>query len=256
MHLQAGDVEVTVDPEQGGRVASLRVGGHELLVAEADVDDLMLWGCYPMVPWAGRVRDGRFTFDGEAHQLPLDAPPHAIHGVGYRSPWTVTGPGALLLELDWPFGGMAQQTFALTANALALTMTIAAGDRPMPIVAGWHPCFRRHLDRGGEVAVAFDATCMWERDASGIPNGELVSVPVGPWDDCFGGLSGPPRLEWPGAVALTLRSECPVWVVYDQDPRLVCVEPQSDAPDAFNREPGVVAPGDELQIRLTMEWST
>ena len=27
------------------------------------------WGCYPMAPFAGRIRDGRFRYAGREHQL-------------------------------------------------------------------------------------------------------------------------------------------------------------------------------------------
>jgi len=257
MMLHAGPAEVTVDAERGGRIASLRVGDCELLAAPDDVDgEPMLWGCYPMVPWAGRVRDGRFTFDGQSHQLPLGAPPHAIHGIGWCTRWEATGPSTLRLDLDgdWPFGGSVEQRFDLTPHALTLTMTVTAGDHSMPVMAGWHPCFRRRLD-GGDVEITLPASAMWERDVTGIPTGELVTVPAGPWDDCFTGLGGPPRLTWP-EVTLTMRSACPAWIVYDQDPRVVCVEPQTDAPDAFNRDPAVLGPGESLEIRCTMEWTT
>ena len=257
MELEAGGAEVVVDAAAGGRVASLRVAGHELLVAEAEVGgDPTLWGCYPMVPWAGRVRDGRFDFHGRTHQLPLDAPPHALHGVGYRAAWEVTGPGSLQLALDglWPFGGVVTQDVTLTPTSLRLTMTVIAAGQAMPVMAGWHPCFRRRLDTGGPAGLDVPATSMWERDGTGIPTGRQVPVPPGPWDDAFAGLEEP-RITWPDAVEVTLRSTCSVWVVYDRDPRLVCVEPQTDAPDAFNREPTVLEPGDRLATALEIGWS-
>ena len=258
MELDAGDAEVTVDPDRGGRVASLRVAGQELLVAEPEVGDPKLWGCYPMVPWAGRVRHGRFAFRGTNHELPLDAPPHAIHGVGYRTPWKETGPGSLRLDLDglWPFGGTVTQDVGLTPTSLTLTMTITAVEQAMPVVMGWHPCFRRGLDSGEPAQLAVPATSMWERDPSGIPTGRQVPVPAGPWDDAFTGLRDDPRITWPGAIEVTLRSSCDVWVVYDQDPRLVCVEPQTGAPDAFNREPTVLEPGHSLRAHLEISWSS
>lgn len=256
--LEAGAARVTIDPEQGGRMASLGLDGLEVLVGEAEVDgEPTLWGCYPMVPWAGRVREGRFTFEGREHTLPREAPPHAIHGVGHRSPWEVTGPHSLRLDLDgrWPFGGVVTQEFVLTAAALTLTMAVTATDQAMPVLAGWHPCFRPRLDRGGPARLAITPTAMWARDATGIPTGGQVPVPAGPWDDAFSGLRSDPRITWPDAVELDLRSSCPVWVVYDQDPRLLCVEPQTDAPDAFNREPTVLAPGDRLTVAFTIGWS-
>jgi aldose 1-epimerase len=258
MMLDAGDARVTIDPEHGGRIASLRVGGLELLVRRKDVaGDPMVWGSYPMVPWAGRVRDGRFRFRGIEHQLPRDAPPHAIHGVGYTSAWEVTGPGTLRLALDgsWPFGGEVEQRHELRPRGLTSTLTVTASDQPMPVVLGWHPCFRSVLGRGDRARVALVAASMWERDVAGIPTGRLVPMAPGPWDDCFTGLRSDPRITWPGALEVTLRSAATAWVVYDQDPRMVCVEPQTDAPDAFNREPTVLEPGQRRQIRLIMEWS-
>jgi len=258
MLLEAGGARATVDPEQGGRVASLSVDGLELLVDEAEVDgEPTLWGCYPMVPWAGRVRDGHFPFQGRVHALPREAPPHAIHGVGHRNPWEVTGPSSLRLDLVglWPFGGAVTQDLGLAADALTLTMTVTASGRAMPVMIGWHPCFRPRLDRGGTARLAITPTAMWERDTTGIPTGRLVPVPAPPWDDAFADLQSGPRITWPGAVELDLVSTCPVWVVYDQDPRLLCVEPQTDAPDAFNRAPTVLAPGDRITATFTIRWS-
>lgn len=42
-----------LDPANGGRIASLEVDGVELL-APRQGSDWLRWGCYPMVPWAGR----------------------------------------------------------------------------------------------------------------------------------------------------------------------------------------------------------
>lgn len=259
MRLEGDGVTVEVDPGRGGRVASLRVDGLELLVAADEVGgDPMRWGCYPMVPWAGRVRDGRFTFAGAEHRLPLDAPPHAIHGTGYRRPWTVAGPGRLRLDLDedWPFGGHAEVAVTLAGAALHLDLTVVAGSVPMPAVIGWHPCLRRRLERGEVAQPTVAATAMWARDPAGIPTGALVPVPPGPWDDAFAGVTEPPRVRWPGAIDLTLAAEAPTWVVYDEDPAMVCVEPQSAPPDAFNQVPPVLAPGGSSTLRLTLAWST
>ena len=258
MELRTRDVELVVDPAQGGRIASLRVGGDELLVQPATVDDdPTLWGCYPMVPWAGRVRDGRFTFAGQEVELPPAAPPHALHGIGHLTAWEPVDDTSIRLDLGppWPFGGSVVQRFDLHPDRLTLVMVVTAGDRPMPVVAGWHPCLRRRLDHGGDARLDIPAGAMWERDADGIPTGDLVDPSDGPWDDAFTELSGPPRITWPGAFELTLTSSCPTWVVYDEDPRLVCVEPQTDAPDAFNRRPAVLGAAASLALELTIVWN-
>ena len=51
--LDSGVARVTVDLDQGARLASFIVGGRELLVTEGPSS--IQWGSYPMAPWAGRV---------------------------------------------------------------------------------------------------------------------------------------------------------------------------------------------------------
>ncbi len=252
--LAASNAAVRLDPGSGGRIVSLEVDGVELLAARQGADWLT-WGCYPMVPWAGRVRDGRFGFDAEEHQLDLDLPPHAIHGVGYRASWESESSGILQLDLEglWPFGGWAEQRIEVSDQSLALTMSVQAVRR-MPVMAGWHPCFRRQLSRGGQAELSFNAGYMWERDEVGIPTGERVPVPPGPWDDCFGDVSGPPVVRWPGFGSIRLESNMTSWVVYDERPDLVCVEPLSDAPDAFNRDPEILEPGEILDVWMRVSW--
>ena len=51
--LGNADCRVRVDSAHGGRIASLRVYGEELLVGAGD--DPLAWGSYPLAPWAGRL---------------------------------------------------------------------------------------------------------------------------------------------------------------------------------------------------------
>ena len=256
LRLEASDATVVVRPEEGGRLGSVTVGGRELLVT-SDPQGLIHWGSYPMAPWAGRIRHGRFTFEGRAHQLPLGMPPHAIHGVVYDRPWSIVDATTIAIELDerWPFRGRVEQRFALDESGLAITMTIAA-DEPMPAVLGWHPWFRRTIVAGAAPAVLdFDAEAMLVRDAEGMPTGERVAPTPGPWDDAFTGLRRPPVLEWPGELRLELASSCEWWVVYTRPPHAICVEPQSGPPDAANLGPEVVEPGAPLVHEMRWRWT-
>ena len=62
--LENDVARVVVDLEHGGRLASLRVFGRELLVGPPEdpgaADQLIHWGCYPMAPYAGRVRSAGY----------------------------------------------------------------------------------------------------------------------------------------------------------------------------------------------------
>jgi aldose 1-epimerase len=250
IELVAGTASCTLAPTLGGRVASLRVDGGELLVGgDADTPP-MAWGSYPMAPWAGRVRHGRFTFDGVEHRLPLGMPPHAIHGTTYLAPWDVVGGTATTCELtcalDWAFGGVAHQRITLGPSSLRCELSVAAGERPMPAEIGWHPWFVRPVD------VGFSPSAMYQRDGEHLATGRLVPTPPGPWDDCFVNTR-PVELRYPD-LTVTLTSDCVDWVVYDEPEHAVCVEPQSGPPDAFTTRPRRLGPGATLRRWFAIEW--
>ena len=103
----AGDVELVVLPDVGGKIASLRVAGRELLAAPGGRDAPRAGGSFLLVPWAGRIRRGRCTFDGVEHRVPVNLGAHAIHGTVLDRPWEVIDASPLRCELDdrWPFAG-------------------------------------------------------------------------------------------------------------------------------------------------------
>lgn len=256
LHLEAGSAEVAVDVVHGGRLASFAVDGLELL-RQGSPGVPLGWGCFPMVPWAGRLRHGRFRFHGVDVEVPVDLAPHAIHGFGYTSAWDAVSADRLTLDLrdHWPFGGRVDQHIDLTADRLLLDLTVRAGDRPMPAMLGWHPWFQWSLGAGGELCLDLRADGAYLLGNEAIPTGAVGPVPLEPWDHCFHLVDQPVRLDWPGALALELRSSCDHWVVFTEPDDALCVEPQTAAPDVFNRGPNVLAPGEALTAWFEMRWT-
>jgi aldose 1-epimerase len=241
-------LQVGVAPDEGGRVAQITIGGTALLVGKAQAHEPspLAWGCYPMVPWAGRIRHGRFRFEGVDYQLPINFGDHAIHGVGFDEPWTVTRRDADLIELElalpldsrWPFGGIARQRIRGDGTTVRFELSAVAVDQAMPAAVGWHPWFRKpeRLD--------FRPLAMYRRDDEYIAVDKLVDVPPGPWDDCF--VNDAPVHLTIGGIDLRLESNCREWVVYDMPAHGTCIEPQSAPPDAFNLRPNRIEPGASL----------
>ena len=265
--LTSGAAEAVLDPAAGGRIAALRIDGLAVLMAEGWGP--LGWGCYPMVPWAGRLRDGILAWRGEEHRFPAHLlPPHAIHGTLVETAWTVAGasPSEATLTADlvspWPFGGHAVHRVALSPTALRATLEVHAADRPMPAIVGWHPWFPRVLHDaagavvGGAVVVDLDAGGMLRRGPDGLPDGEVLRpIPPEPWDDCFVDVAGMPGVHWPGALEVRIASEGPFWVVYTEREDGVCVEPQTGPPDGLNSGAcAVVEPGVPLVAGMTISW--
>ena len=170
--LRCGELEVALAAGAGGRVAHLRYQGVEWLVdAQAGGAAAIAWGCYPMVPWAGRIRHGTFRFDGRPHRLPLNFDGHAIHGLGFSRPWQIdrldaaAARLALALPHDgyWPFGGIAMLDLQLQAHTVQMRLSVQAGEQAMPAVLGWHPWFRKP-DR-----LLFTPRAMYPRDGKVLP---------------------------------------------------------------------------------------
>ncbi|MGY5130236.1 aldose epimerase family protein [Streptomyces nigrescens] len=261
VRLAAGDTELTVRPDHGCRIASLRVGGTELLRQGSS------YGCFPMVPWCGRLAHGQFRNGGELHQMPLNAAPHAIHGTGRDLSWrtvrTSATEGVFTYDLadpaaPWPYPGRVTQLVELAddGGSLTLTMGVEATADSFPAQAGWHPWFLRNLGEGGaDVYLDFAPEWQEERGADHLPTGRRIPPKPGPWDDCFGMPRGvEATLTWPGRLELKIASRAEWAVVYDEQEAAVCVEPQTGPPNGLNTLPRLVTPIDPLEISMTWSW--
>ncbi|MFK8911361.1 aldose 1-epimerase [Streptomyces sp. YS-3] len=259
VRLAAGEVELTVRPDLGCRIESLRIGGTEVL-RQGDK-----YGSFPMVPWCGRVEHGEFRNGGTKHRLPLNAAPHAIHGTGRDTVWkrvrtgeTETGHAEAHFTYDlaepWPYTGRVTQIFELSESALTITMGVETYGDSFPAQVGWHPWFRRSLG-GEDVRLEFSPGWQEERGDDHLPTGRRIDPLPGPWDDCFGMPDGVDvTLTWPGQLELKVTSRSEWVVVYDEQEEAVCVEPQSGPPNGLNTLPRLVTPVDPLELATTWSW--
>lgn len=253
--IASGSLAVTVAPRAGGRIAQITRQGRPLLVEYGPETSAMIaWGSYPMVPWAGRVRDGRFDFQGHSYQLPPNLGEHAIHGVGFGLPWRVDGSEENSVELSlalpsderWPFGGQARQRIEVGSGGLKMELSLHAEEKAMPAAIGWHPWFLK------PERIDFTPTKIYPRDGRGIAILPCVEPTSGPWDDCF--INSDPVLLHYAGQSVRLLSDCDHWVVYDETAHATCVEPQSGPPDAFNIEQVSLQPGETLKRNFLIEW--
>lgn len=252
--LTAGDAEVTVRPGHGGRIGGLRIAGTELL-RQGD-----RFGCFPMVPWCGRIREGRFVNGATVVQMPLNSPPHAIHGTARDGSWRtarVTADEAVItydLVDPWPYPARVTQAARLTEDSLTLTMSVETYDSSFPAQLGWHPWFSRNLG-GEDVRVGFTPGWQEERGEDHLPTGNRIDPKPGPWDDCFGMPDGVDViLTWPGQLELKVASREEWVVVYDEQDAAVCVEPQTGPPNGLNTLPRLVTPLEPLEASTTWTW--
>ena len=145
--LSACGFDLVLDPVHGGEVLSLDWQGEALLrAAPPGPHDIRDGAAFGLVPFSGRIEQGRFDYDGERYRLAPNMPPepHAIHGHGWQSAWHVAGrePQSITLAMRhargaWPWAYKATQVFSLTPDALTIEMTLTnLSQTPMPALAG------------------------------------------------------------------------------------------------------------------------
>jgi len=264
VRLEAGDVAVTVDLQAGARAVSWTVDGVELLAHHAD--DPVEHGMYPMAPWAGRLRDNAVAWAGSSHDLPVTYAPWALHGTALRQAAVVVDHevtsdlARLVARIDthpgWPWPMSVDIEWSLAPTVLTTVISVQALADPFPVVTGWHPWFRRVVG-GASAEWSLDADALLERGDDHLPTGRMGAVDLsdGPFDDAFRVPDGRAVISWPGVVAIDIASDHQWFVVFDELPDALCVEPQSGPPDGLRVGPAgapqVAAPGRPHVLRTT-----
>jgi aldose 1-epimerase len=103
--IESGEHRATV-VEVGGGLRSYAAGEREILDGFGADELSPASAGQILAPWPNRIRDGHYTFEGTAYQLPLTEPArhNAIHGLTNWSRWALaeqTG-DSVTLEFDLP----------------------------------------------------------------------------------------------------------------------------------------------------------
>jgi aldose 1-epimerase len=138
----------------------------------------------PLIPWPNRLADGRYSFDGEEHQLALTEPEkhNAIHGLVRWRNWGVLEQaeervvvGTRLHPLTgWPFPLDISIAYGLDEGGLTVeTRAVNLGERDCPFACGQHP----YLSPGPEQTI--DGCTLELQVQSRIVTDEQRQLPTG-----------------------------------------------------------------------------
>lgn len=238
LELVAPGQAITLDAAGDGRLIDWRVDGRPVIGAKSSRP--VEWGMFAMAPWAGRLADNRVVVGSEVVRMPATHDQWALHGTLIGRPCSVMSSGAssAVIEQDlgdgWPWAGTLRASWAVTEHALLCTLELRADGDPFPAVTGLHPWFVRRLG-DADAHWGIDDALLAERDAGYRLTGALVAAdrPRGTYDDAFLG-SGRAFIEWPGELRIDVASSHRWFVVYDQEPGFVCLEPQTGPPNGVN----------------------
>ncbi len=275
LHLQSRDVELALEPWRGGGVLSFRWRGIDVFRPSTGTASPLDLASFPLVPFCNRIANGHVMYANERRMLPTSPhgiePLHALHGIGWTSPWAVKETrddhAVLTLRNDgmlWPWAFEAEQHFDLAANGYCHTISMTNHDRhPMPAGLGLHPYF----PRAGAVP-KLEPSGVWKTGSDRLPE-EYTEIDGQPdwfasagFDDCFTGCGDTLSVGWP-THRLTIHPSpnLPFTHIYTPPGEdFFCVEPVSHIPDAVNsgldrQTTGLLMlePGQSLEISCRFE---
>jgi aldose 1-epimerase len=283
IRLEAGDWRATAAPERGGAILSLEWRGEPVLrPTPPGATDMLLTACFPLVPYANRIADARFAFEGRAvelHTLERFAP-HALHGDGWLNPWTVETTQAHRAEMSlswpgespgWPWPWRARQAIALSDAGLEIVLSVTnIGDAVMPAGLGLHPYFHK----GPNTRLTLAAAGVWLTDAREIPerlappdavvdwSGGAALAPAPFVDHAYAGWTGEALMDEDGRrLVLTCTGTKWAQVYAPLGADFFCVEPVTHRPDGLNARGGEdgglvrLEPGESLSIAMKLSAS-
>lgn len=268
--------------EVGATLRVLQRDGRDLVAGFEP--DARVVGCrgQQLLPWPNRIRDGRYDFGGESHQLALTEPKrhNAIHGLVNWQPWqtlehTATAVSQQIVvhpQLGWPGTVVATLTHALDDQGLRVEVQVRnVGPAEVPFGYAAHPYLTVGEDVVDDVSVTLPADRYLEvepdrllpirlSDVEGLPEDLRHGAPLGErvLDTAFTGVHRGEDDRWRVELRRGER-ETVLWAgpefgwiqlftgEYRRDIALA-VEPMTCGPDAFNAGPTeddrlVLAPG-------------
>ena len=185
-HLRHGSQEAVVT-EVGATLRSYTVSGHQLLDG-FDSFERSRDGCGQLLlPWPNRIAGGRYRFQGQDFQLPINEQDrqNAIHGLARWLPWVQEAASAQAVALSLLIFPQPGYEFALSARAeyqlgndgLRVSVTASnLGAGALPWGLGAHPYLTLGSPLIDDLEIRVPAELYLASDAAGIPLGAPIPV--------------------------------------------------------------------------------
>jgi aldose 1-epimerase len=273
LRIVAGDYEADI-ASIGASLRALRFRGRDLVVP-FDADEVRpRYRGATLAPWPNRVVDGRYSFAGEEHQLPLTEPErgHALHGlvcwldfaVREIADDSVVLAAVIVPQAGYPFHVEVQVEYRLDAHGLHQRVTGRnVGAEAAPWGTGPHPYLSADDERVDQTELELPASEVLTVTADRLSPIAVESVDAHPeWDfraprpigdtfidhaftaltrDAAGVATARLRGASGEGVEMVWDAACPWVQVHTADTpdaattrRGLAVEPMTCPPDVFN----------------------
>lgn len=219
--------------------------------------DVTKSGLFPMVPFANRIRNNQFIWEG----MPITWPIHNfdvdffLHGDGWTKEWQILSlqSESIKLGLESVIADIchyyATINYKLIDSQLIVILTLEnLSPKPFPFGMGLHPFFE--IENG--TTLQFEHNGMWLEDKNYLPNGYTTEIESKfdfrrtqeihhQWiNNGYDNWHGKATLSRLNNLVVTMQSDVPVLQLFQPNTdlgeylRFICLEPQTHAVDAHN----------------------
>ncbi len=251
----------------GAYVRSLSLAGVDILMKTPDGEQTH-GGAAILIPYANRVRNATYRWEGKDYHLPKNSGEHSIHGLTRTLNWDVykESQKAVLTTIirneGYPEELGVRLNMAVDSNSFWIQMNFKnSGKTSVPLSPGMHPYFR--FKDSWQIR-AYAKIKMLEYADGYFPDGNMVRVDQDllssesgqAFDNCF--TMGNRITLMLGNHSISIETEnMPYFVIYNgrySDGKSVAVEPMVGAPDAFNNRIGLVMLGPLEQFTCSAKF--
>ena len=271
-NLEHGDQRASV-VQRGGALQSYSVAGVEIVDGFADDERPPAFNGAVLAPWPNRIRDGRWSWRGRGHQLPVTEPGtgSALHGLASDVWWqpesvsadAVTLGVAIVPAAGYPFPVRLSVTWSLSDDGLSCRLgALNTGAEAAPFGVATHPFFQLPGARVDDLLLRLPAGQWLETDANLLPvalrpaagtdhdfiefrslRGARLDTAFTAVSPDFDGTSTAVLSAGGSAVTIWAEPDFTWWQIYTSDyfeagsdrfRRSLAVEAMTCGPDAFN----------------------
>lgn len=256
LQISSGQSSAKIDAT-GAYLHSLILGGREILKSTGDGEQTH-GGCAVLIPYAGRVRNATYSFEGTQYLLPRNYGENSIHGFvkNYEFSTVEKDDSSVALSLSrnekgYPVPLETLIGYSLDSSSLKVSVSVSnKGNKGAPLLIGFHPYFI--ADKGWQLAhterlqeLNFSDGYFPDGTYSDTDFNNDTRISERQFDNAYLG-GGEITLENRDIDLTIQRKNMDYLVIYNgeyAEGKSVAVEPMSGAPDAFNNHMGLVSLG-------------
>ncbi|MGC8505650.1 MAG: aldose 1-epimerase [Thermoplasmata archaeon] len=255
----------------GAYLSSLTIGSTVVLMESEDGHQTH-GGCAVLSPFANRIRNAEYVFEGKRYSLPKNSGEHSIHGLLRDLRWNVEKSennrvavlSTVLRHPGYPSELYSKLTYSISENSFSVDyVALNSGSANCPVLIGFHPYFmtgkKWKLDYRGKVTKLLYMDQYFPSGETEPADLRSENLHLSKLDNCFH-FDGDLRLISDNGTFLIKRSNMPYLVIYNgtyAGNDSVAIEPMTGAPDAYNNGIGLLKlrPGESFScgFEITVE---